>query len=439
MSTNFKQFTRTFRLILHRKFLFVLSSLLLVGCGFQSGASSSPATQSAPQRPPKGEIHGIISQLHMITATVGWVQSWYTSGDAIHNDILRTVDGGMHWKVMLTCSPVSSEKGKAAGFVTSLNDFRTATIATVLEPQGNNQSRIYHTSNGGQAWQSSLLNARALLSSPVFVDSQHGWFLGTNSFPGPDASSSYIGQDIALFRTNDGGNSWQRVAGGPATSQIPGTTDDGYGTVPPFTANARVTFTNATTGWMIGATYHSNTTSTSWLYVTHDAGTTWQQIKLAFSPQAMAVWTPSFFDEHNGLFPVMVGGPAPQYVNQTAIYSTYDGGKQWVQSALVPFDITSSQFFNVNAAWAGANDQEKTFYITNDGWKHWTKHVTTSTFKQLYGFSFVTPQLGWALGENRTGSAMPEPGGGRRPGDIISILRTTDGGQTWQAIAQAKV
>ena len=95
------------------------------------------------------EIHGIVSQLHMINATTGWVQSWYTDGGVIHNDILRTIDGGAHWKVMLTCLPVSSDGGKAAGFVTCLNDFRTSTIATVLEPLKNNQSRIYHTSDGG--------------------------------------------------------------------------------------------------------------------------------------------------------------------------------------------------------------------------------------------------------------------------------------------------
>ena len=422
------------------KSLLIVFLLLLTACGAQSEISSSSGTQSAPQQPPNAEVHGIISQLHMINATTGWVQSWYTSGDVIHNNILRTVDGGVHWKVVLTCLPVSSDGGKAAGFVTCLNDFRTSAIATVLEPLGNNQSRIYHTSDGGQTWQHSVLNARALLSSPVFVDGQHGWFLGTDHFPGPDASSSYIGQEIALFRTSDGGNSWQRVASGNAISQLPVTSDDGYGTLPPFTANARIMFTNPSTGWIIGATYRADTTSTSWLYVTHDAGNTWQHIGLSFSPQAMAVWTPSFFDEHNGLFPVMVSGPAPQYAHQTAIYSTSDAGKTWAQSAFVSFDVTDSVFLSMNAAWTGASDsQEKTFYTTNDGWKHWTKHAITTTFKQLSGFSFVSSQLGWALGENRTGGGLPEPGGGRRPGDIISILKTTDGGLTWYEVSHAKV
>ena len=197
-----------------------------------------------------------------------------------------------------------------------------------------------------------------------------------------------------------------------------------------------MTFINPMTGWIIGASYHADTTSTSWLYVTHDAGGSWQHVGLSFSPQAMSVWTPSFFDEHNGLFPVLVGGS----VSQTAIYSTYDAGKTWTQSAFVPFDVTYSMFLSMNSAWTyGANSQEKTFYTTMDGWKHWTKHTATSTFKQLSGFSFISPKIGWALGENRTGGGLPEPGGGRRPGDIISILKTTDGGLTWQPISHAKV
>lgn len=436
MLISLRQLPGKIRFILPKVLLSVLSLLLMVGCGFQSEISESSSTQSASQQPPTGEIHGSVSRLYMIDATTGWVQNWYRDGNVIHNDILRTVDGGAHWKVMLSCLPVSSDGGKAAGYVTCLNDFRTATIATVLEPLGSNQSRIYHTSDGGQTWQSAVLNARALFSSPVFVDGQHGWFLGTDHFPGSDARSSYIGQEIALFRTSDGGNSWQRVASGNAISQLPVTSDDGYGMFPPFTANARILFTNPTTGWIIGATYHADTTSTSWLYVTHDAGNTWQHVGLSFSPQAMAVWTPSFFDEHDGLFPVLIDGST----SQTAIYRTYDGGKVWTQSAFVPFDVTGSVFISMNSAWTyGASSLEKIFYTTSDDWKHWTKHVTTSTFKQLYGFSFVSSQLGWALGENRTGRWLPEPGGGSRPGNLIGILKTTDGGRTWQEVSYAKV
>ena len=429
-----------------RTFLFgslisTFTMLVLIGCGFltDSSTTSSYTVQSANKRPPTSEIHGIVNPLHMIDAHIGWTQSWYTTGDSIHNDILRTTDGGVHWRVMFTCSPVSSDGGKAAEFVTCNSDFRSSMLASVIEPQANNQTRIYHTSDGGQTWLGSSLDARAFnQSSPVFVDGLHGWFFGTDTFPGRDPGSSYIGQNIVLFRTNDGGETWNKIVSGPAISQLPVTSDDAYGTQPPFTANARMTFLNTTTGWIIGTTSHANDT-TPWLYVTHDAGTTWHKVALTFPTQASVFWTPQFFDANNGLLPMMVSGPAPAYIHQTSIYTTYDAGTTWKQSAFVPFDVSNAVFRTMMSATADAEDGNKVFYTTIDGWQHWTKHTATTPFAALYGFTFVSQTLGWAIGENPRGVGVPEPGGGRRAGDIMSIQHTTDGGRTWHEISHSKV
>ena len=59
-------------------------------------------------------------------------------------------------------------------------------------------------------------------------------------------------------------------------------------------------------------------------------------------------------------------------------------------------------------------------------------------FKRVYGFSFVSLSLGWAFADNAV-RFLPEPSGGLRKGDIIALLKTTDGGQTWQEIAYSKV
>lgn len=424
-----------------RPVIYALSVLVFVGCGFSTSnnANSSYTTQAANKQAATSEIHGIISSLHMIDAHVGWTQSWYTTGESVHNDILRTTDGGVHWRVMFTCSPVSSDGGKTAGFVTCNSDFRSAMIASVLEPQANNQTRIYHTSDGGQTWLGSSIDARSFnQTSPVFVDGLHGWFFGTDTFPGRDPGSSYIGQNIVLFRTSDGGKTWDKIARGPAISQLPGTSDDAYGTQPPFTANARLTFLNTRTGWLIGTTYQKDTTNTPWLYVTHDAGNTWQKVALTFPAQASVLWTPQFFDANNGLLPIMVSGPAPAYVNRTSIYTTHDAGKTWTQTAFVPFDVTNAIFRTMQNATADAPDGNKVFYTTSDGWQHWTKHTATTHFAQLYSFTFVSPTVGWAIGETR-GMGLPEPGGGRRAGDLMSIQHTTDGGRTWHEIAHSKV
>jgi photosystem II stability/assembly factor-like uncharacterized protein len=159
---------------------------------------------------PTQVVPGMIYNLHMITATTGWAVSWDTAGTGTYT-ILRTTDGGEHWKVTLRCR---STQGAGRGFqVPCIPDFHSISVATVLAPEYNDatqqsRSRIYHTSDGGHSWQISVVNARYLETPAVFIDAQHGWFLATDHFPGPDPGSAYIGGEIALYRTTNGGYSW---------------------------------------------------------------------------------------------------------------------------------------------------------------------------------------------------------------------------------------
>lgn len=415
--------------------LFVLSSC---GSNGNGGSTGSSETQASNQ-PATNILTGDLTDLHMIDATVGWAVSWDIAGAGAYH-ILRTVDGGVHWKVMLQCS---SSQSLGRGFVQGcVSDFHSATVATVLAPEYNSatresQSRIFHTSDGGQTWRSSVVKARYLETPAVFTDALHGWFLATDHFPGYDPGSDYIGKDIALFRTSDGGNTWQRIASAPATSQLPGTSDDAYGVVP-FAASARMQFVTATTGWLAGTSYQNVSTSFCWLYVTHDAGSTWHQVAIPFPAQGLLLWPPRFFTGQEGLLPVLTSGPAPQYARGTMFYTTHDGGQTWTGTA-VPFDVTNGGFLDMNNAWApAATVDEKALYTTSDGWQHWNKILMKTAFKRVFGFSFVSPGLGWALADNRTTFA-PEPGGGIRKGDMIAVLKTTDGGQTWREIAYSKV
>lgn len=229
----------------------------LAGCGFRSDQQPGQNTQSSMTIQGSNQalttVPGAFSNLHMISTTVGWATSWDLAGDGGYA-ILHTTDGGHHWKSTLKCKP-TQPLGK--GFVASCyTDFRSAFVATATAPEYDGQTRtsrlrIFHTSDGGTTWQSALLNAGYLETQPTFVDALHGWALVTEGFPGPDPGSSSIGQNISLYRTSDGGRSWQRVARGPATSQLGVTSDDGYG-VAPLTANARMSFTSASMGWLAG-------------------------------------------------------------------------------------------------------------------------------------------------------------------------------------------
>ena len=419
--------------------LTLLGCLLLTSCGQNgSGNVSSTSSVRADSQSATSSITGAFGNLQMINAMVGWATSWDVTGPGAYT-ILKTTDGGRHWKAMLKCL---STQGVGKGYMKGCStDFHSATVATVVQPEYDSKTqlsriRIFHTDDGGQTWQSSVINARDLETPAVFVDGLHGWVFATDHFPGPDPGSAYIGGQIALYRTSDGGKIWQRIAGGPSTPQISVTTDDAYG-IAPFTASGQMQFVTPSVGWLIGSSLRSDMTNYSWLYSTSDGGSSWQNVALPFPAQSLAIWRPTFFTELEGFFPILASGPAPQYAHGTLIYRTPDGGQSWTSTA-VPFDVTNAVFIDMDRAVSVSATESKTLYTTSDGWKHWTKVQILTEFTRIYGFDFVSPTVGWAFADNRT-VFRPEPGGGIGKGDVIALLQTTDGGRTWHEIAHSIV
>src|SRR5947209_1837457 len=163
---------------------------------------STTSVVKTDNHPATNVVAGAFTTLHMINATTGWAVSWDITGSSA-NTILKTIDRGRHWKSMLQCLP-TQEIGR--GFIAGCStDFHSATIATVVQPEYDSKTRtsrlrILHTSDGGQTWLSSLINARDLETPAVFVDDLHGWVFATDHFPGPDPGSAYIGGQIVLYR-----------------------------------------------------------------------------------------------------------------------------------------------------------------------------------------------------------------------------------------------
>lgn len=120
------------------------------------------------------------------------------------------------------------------------------------------------------------------------------------------------------------------------------------------------------------------------------------------------------------------------------LYATHDDGATWV-GTFIPFDVTNAIYLDMTHAWLLTGSLlQYTFSVTSDAWQHWTKKNLTTRFANIYGFDFVSPTLGWAIANNEL-AHMHAPGGGLSPGDTVALLKTTDGGQTWQEIAHSIV
>lgn len=296
---------------------------------------------------------------------------------------------------MLTCAPTQSE---GHGSVEPCQmDFRSAMLATVVQPESNTQKqasqlRIFHTADGGVTWQSSVLVAADLETPATFVDAEHGRALVTEHFPGPDPGSAFLGKDISLYRTSDGGHGWQRVASGPATLQVSITTDDGYGRAP-FTASAHMMFSSPTTGWLVGQILQNDGTSQGWVSVTHDGGATWHHSSPALSASEYAPNPPVFFSSQDG---VLLVSDSNQSTPTSLFFVTHDDGVTWNGTA-VPFAMTNGAALDLQHAWS----------------------VPT----------FAGDNLMDAL---HTGQGLSK-------GDVIALLKTTNGGQSWHEIAHSLV
>lgn len=109
-----------------------------------------------------------------------------------------------------------------------------------------------------------------------------------------------------------------------------------------------------------------------------------------------------------------------------SVFRTTDGGISW--KPLISgtrADINLIQFVDWNTGWmlgdmeksgleGGKSDSDKVLLLTNDGGKTWRQ-------KQLSNVSsifFIDARTGWAVGRNAT------------------ILKTTDGGEQWQAVSE---
>ncbi|MEZ5966098.1 MAG: YCF48-related protein [Planctomycetota bacterium] len=266
----------------------------------------------------------------------------------------RTLDGGLSW------SAVSAPGGTTMSsiwFVDRLLGFAVGIGGTIVR-----------SIDGGQSWSLVHSNSSAYLSTIQFFDALEGWAIGGDAF----------------LHTRDGGQTWVPAA------------------VPANTWSHGARFRDRRNGISVGEAGN--------VVVTHDGGATWREVR----PQGSGVrlWDVEYADDAVALFSGERG----------TIGVSYDGGDNWttLQSGAggITYDLHA---LDVRRAF-GAHDFGE-IVLTTDGGRRWERIGVAGfdEFGALKGVGFADARVGWACGVERLFQ-----------GDVGIVSGSTDGGRTWR-------
>ena len=245
-----------------------------------------------------------------------------------HGTYLRSIDGGRTW--------MAAQVPDAAGL-----DFRavaafSADEAFLMSAGPGEQSRIYHTADGGQHWQLqySNTNPKGFFDSMVFWDSTHGTVLGD---PIPDEGGKL---KFELMMTSDG-RSWRQIP--PA--QLPPAME-GEGAFAASNTCLAIMDSNIwfATGGRVARVFHSGEVFDT---------------PVVHGPDSAGIFSIAFRDGNHG---VIAGGdyknPGQDGPN---LAFTDDGGKTWTLSQIFPQSYYSAVAYDRrrrNARSKGLDDNQ---------------------------------------------------------------------------------
>ncbi len=230
-----------------------------------------------------------------------------------------------------------------------------------------------------------------------FVNKTHGWY-GTGKGD--------------LFRTLNGGESWELIASRPGTFI------------------RALGFVDESTGYIgnVGTDYYPGVEDETPLYRTEDGGVTWTAVDLGGKTikGVCAIDILKSDRIYQGVLnPHIVIHAAGRVGGPTGILRSVDSGESW---SVIPMDshagmILDVKFFNemTGLVFASTSERQGLILRTEDGGQSWTRvYAPTRPGELIWKASFPTSKIGYATVQ----SYDPENA------DQI-IVKTTDGGQSW--------
>jgi photosystem II stability/assembly factor-like uncharacterized protein len=363
--------------------------------------SSTQTSLPAPATQPAAPAHFTagnplqLDEIHMVSRTEGWgIRGAY---------VLTTSDGGQTWR------EVTPNVDQADTIYGAFLDKQTAWIIFSNTGHVDQVLKVYYTIDGGQNWS---LNPGPPITTTVMgdstwaqfavLDARNVWIMLRGVYVGAGTHFNH-----ELFRTTDGGITWNSLDG-----QI---SSDYTGMV----------FADTMTGLRTLQTTGAYGPGAPAFELTTDGGVNWENRELPPPSDA-----PDLFNQYpycETYQPVLL---SPQSIHMLVgcfeyhvppqqftsyLYNTQDGGATWTMIHL-PDKVHGWQD---RLVWFGTNNAlllGREIYASKDAGSTWTDVATVNWDAQ---FSFVDPQVGWAVA---------------RANGQIALVRTTNGGHTWNEV-----
>lgn len=358
--------------------------------------------------------------------------------------ILKTVDGGLNWKVTSSVSYIPA------------NIFRIYFVNKNVGFASRGHGDILKTTDGGETWKV-IPNTTDAIYSYYFLDQQNGYIAGrygvifktsnggstwdwagfqNGRYDGTSINSLYffdqttgfaVGVSGRIMKTMDGGQNWKDYS--PTygnVKQLDFVTDQvGYGLVgntfyktsdsgktwinmsaPVKTGNTtQFDFINENTGYCIAGGNMGSSANVSKVYKTIDGGKTWIITNQGMDVMNENLYTIDFVDESTGY---VSGG-----YNGDSTFKTIDGGNSWQRINDISFG--QMQFITAEVGYArNVGNLYNRIYKTIDGGKNWV--ATFEIEDDITSFHFLDENNGYFVGDNSL------------------AYKTSDGGETWQKL-----
>lgn len=357
-----------------------------------SPVSSAPAV--AKPSKPVGSPRADVGDLEQFTqasATTWWAAVVGNLSDQLF--LVRTVDAGQHWQDV---TPPFGQLHVNDGLSSYVLSADVAWVDADAEPP---TSQLFRTLDGGKSWQQLGMVPNGCILQ--FVDSLHGWCWALGGAAGS--------MSVDLYATQDGGMRWRPISftGGTSTADAL-----------PFECGKSLTFISKTVGWASSFCAGGQ----PYLDTSTDGGGRWHAVTPVPFPvsadlsEGVGLSVPAVVGQDVAV--ADLGGLGP---GASAIDTSSDGGRSW-RIHLLPAAPTDS-YWNVDLIdpthWCATDGD--VIISTDDAGLHWQRWTPALSMRDQFGtlnLNFISPDIGTASD----------------PSDRTPLWSTTDGGRTWTKV-----